>query len=285
MRKKLKIAWALDAADLSHINRPAVSYFLESLRKRSDVEVQPIYLYRPSPLERSTDFSDVRVEEIIANYDDTIRQSLERAQIQDLLEPKVLVDLAPETNQPFEALTTYLEKGEFGLILLCSHARTGIARILLGSFAERFFEYSPVPMIILNPKMDHPVELERVLYPVDRMESSLEGFRRVLQLAEQLQLDVLLFHHQSKDARNGTFEPYLDLAKSFSVQVQTERNFDYGSSSQAIVEQAQKMNCQLIAMITGGSAFREDGKESVTRRVVRYSHEPVWVFHAEEKSS
>lgn len=78
-------------------------------------------------------------------------------------------------GRPHEALLAEAE--EFGALMIGTHARTGLARMFLGSVAERVVRACPKPVLVM--RLDQaPVNLDRplrVLVPVDADDPHIRG--------------------------------------------------------------------------------------------------------------
>jgi nucleotide-binding universal stress UspA family protein len=53
-------------------------------------------------------------------------------------------------GRPDRAIVKRAEDGEFDLVVLGSHGRDGVARVLLGSVAEKVVRRSPVPVLVVR---------------------------------------------------------------------------------------------------------------------------------------
>ena len=60
------------------------------------------------------------------------------------------VDTATETGRPARTIVTHTEEGEFGHVVMGSHGRTGVSRVLLGSVAEQVVRRSTVPVTVVR---------------------------------------------------------------------------------------------------------------------------------------
>jgi len=53
-------------------------------------------------------------------------------------------------GRPDRAIVKYLDENEYGLVVLGSHGRDGVAQVLLGSVAERVVRRSPIPVLVVR---------------------------------------------------------------------------------------------------------------------------------------
>jgi len=60
------------------------------------------------------------------------------------------LDTTTEVGRPSRAIVEYAEENDFNHIVMGSHGRSGVSRILLGSVAESVVRRSPVPVTIVR---------------------------------------------------------------------------------------------------------------------------------------
>ena len=86
-----------------------------------------------------------------------------------------------------------------GMIVLPSHGRSGIDRLVFGSVCERVIRHSPAPVLTIK----HPehafvdrdkmrVRLRRVLFPTDFSEFSLKGLPYAVSLCREFEAELVL---------------------------------------------------------------------------------------------
>ncbi|WP_158055840.1 universal stress protein [Halorussus halophilus] len=59
-------------------------------------------------------------------------------------------DTATEVGQPSRTIVEYAEEHGFDQIVMGSHGRSGMSRILLGSVAEKVVRRSPIPVTVVR---------------------------------------------------------------------------------------------------------------------------------------
>jgi len=62
----------------------------------------------------------------------------------------VTLDTATEVGRPSRTIVNYAEENDVGHIVMGSHGRSGVTRILLGSVAESVVRRSPIPVTIVR---------------------------------------------------------------------------------------------------------------------------------------
>ena len=60
------------------------------------------------------------------------------------------IETTVTVGQPADAIVDYTADNEVGLIVVGSHGRSGVSRVLLGSVAERIARQAPVPVTIVR---------------------------------------------------------------------------------------------------------------------------------------
>ena len=60
------------------------------------------------------------------------------------------VDSRVQFGTPFNAIIETLETGDYDLVAMATHGRTGVSRVFLGSTAERVVRSSPCPVLTMS---------------------------------------------------------------------------------------------------------------------------------------
>jgi len=82
---------------------------------------------------------------------------------------------------PWMSIVDTLEDPAFDLVVIGTHGRTGLARILLGSVAEKVVRHAPCPVLAIRPAGE-PKPFTHALCPTDFSEDS----RRAIDFAAEL---------------------------------------------------------------------------------------------------
>jgi nucleotide-binding universal stress UspA family protein len=146
MKALKKILFPVDFSDVS----PKIVPWVRMMAERFDAEIHLLFVAR-----RFGYFSDIYVmPEAIENFEGEIVTGGE-TKMEEFVEtyfekypsikPKVLLgDAADE-------ILNYIPSEGIDLVIMGTHGRKGLKRILFGSVAERVIKMSPVPVLSINP--------------------------------------------------------------------------------------------------------------------------------------
>jgi len=117
----------------------------EGARRRLDV-FRSEYFYLPGTMEVPP------VDVGSAGIADSLAEEKELAAFKDRNFPlPERIKTAVMSGDPAEEILNYTQNNEIDLIIMGTHGRKGLNRIVFGSVAERVVKNSPVPVFIANP--------------------------------------------------------------------------------------------------------------------------------------
>jgi nucleotide-binding universal stress UspA family protein len=74
---------------------------------------------------------------------------------------------AVEQGEPFRTIVDYATAQSIDLVVMPTHGRSGLSRLLLGSTTERVVRHSDVPVLTLQPDVELTYPYREVLVPTD----------------------------------------------------------------------------------------------------------------------
>ncbi len=205
------------------------------------------------------------------------------------------ITTAVERGIPFRSITDYVETNDIDMIVMGTHGRTGLERVLLGSVAEKTLRTASVPVVLVPPSEDvvevGDIEYENLLLPTDGSEGAEFAIDWGLYLAREYDAAV----HTVYSVDTGRFvggtemadiHDALERAGQAALETVRERARDAGVSANAslgtgpaarmIRSYSQEHDIDLIVMGTHGrSGIERYLIGSVTEAVVRHSDLPV----------
>lgn len=193
-----------------------------------------------------------------------------------------------EHGIPYEAILSYAADNDIDLVVMGTHGRRGLSRVLLGSVTERVIRLSNDPVLAVPP---HAIGRERegydrILVPTDGSPGATAAVERAIPVAERLGASVRVLYviegerglppigDPLRDEAIEVVEAVADRASARDVSLTT--HVQPGTPHEVINSFVSAYGIDLIAMGTHGrSGIRRYLLGSVTERVLRTSDAPV----------
>ncbi len=188
-----------------------------------------------------------------------------------------------------DAVTEY----DCDLVIMGTHGRRGINRLLTGSVAQEVVHHSPVPVLTTRAAEGGAFLPHKILAAVDFSETSLEAVEWAANLAETLNGEVTLLHvfepliypdfyvlespiEDREDIKDHCLESLAVIATEKLAEVPSTVAVIHGHVAQGISSYAHDNNYDLVVLATNGlSGLSHAVLGSVAERVVRLSTVPV----------
>lgn len=176
------------------------------------------------------------------------------------------------------------------LIAMTSHGRSGAARWVLGSVAERVLQVSEIPVLVarstpsgLSRGKREALPVRNFLVPLDGSRTSLGALASVLSLARPVDAHVTLLHVSEPTPFEGRWNSPDDTLKEADkllrdACIPAKIEHRQGDPSEEILKASGEGHADLIAMTTHGrSGPSRWVYGSVTSKVLRSSSVPLLV--------
>lgn len=166
-------------------------------------------------------------------------------------------------------ISAMVGKRQINLIVIGTHGRRGIEKLLLGSTAEEILRCSQIPVLMVGPDNKVPPETEakprRILYATDFSPESEPAMRYAHSLAKEYRA-ALFFLHVTQDAYQeprSTRMPAKDFFRlrftekhwAWEGEVTPECHIEFGVPAEFILELASRLDIELIVLGVRGSRF------------------------------
>jgi nucleotide-binding universal stress UspA family protein len=207
-----------------------------------------------------------------------------------------------------QALVQHAEKIKADCIVIATHARTGLERLALGSFAETAILLSKeIPVLVFNPGNKNPREVHKILVPTDLSPDSVKDVYAMADYARLLGAELVLFHKQPDPLdpiiQQGVYslgggwvsvQSYIDeeienknhqiaeLERELQQKgVNVSHVFDTSPAGlvEAIDRAAHDCGADMVSVLTKTGPWEAAILGSVARGLVRRSPVPVLVRH------
>ncbi len=194
-----------------------------------------------------------------------------KQEIETFLGPDALGDIPYEVvlerGELWPALSNVITQHKIDLIVLATHGRHGIGKLLLGSVAEQVFRLAACPVLTVGPNTASPeAEITRILFATD-FPWSMHALPYALSLAKKNHAYLALLHVLPEPriavAAGGTYEARgwneaeatqelenlipLDEGDPY-LQENCEVLVDYGAPAESILTIAGEKQAELIVM-------------------------------------
>lgn len=191
------------------------------------------------------------------------------------------------------------------MLIMSSHGRTGLDRILHGSVTASVTHHAPCAVLVLPPRQsddgEHVPPFTRILCAVDFLPSSLAGLRHALRLAEQTgahlelvhvletageQEALALRHFSVPEYQEARIEDLLeDLRRCIPERARrwctVHERVAAGHPAATLLRVAEEAQVDLIVMGAGDRFhLRSMWLGGATDRVIRSAHAPVLIVPA-----
>lgn len=213
------------------------------------------------------------------------------AKLQEFVSRSPLGEYDPDTvvrqGSVWEALAQVVEERRIDLIVLGTHGRSGVGKLLMGSVAQRIFTLATCPVVTVSPRSQRfspGYKIRRVLYATNFSADSLKALPYALSLARVAAAELLLLHAPEDEATSS--EIALGYQQHLAALIPPEHKawckFDTlvvaGDPARAIVDAAATNNADVV--VIGGKAYEGSLAHfqvpmSIAYRVVAHAPCPV----------
>ncbi len=198
------------------------------------------------------------------------------------------------------AILRYAEQQGIDLIVMGTHARKGLARLVLGSVVAEVVRRAPMPVLTIGPEHAlNPEGYQCLLAAVDFSDVSVLALRQAAEAARLHQARLVVVHvvetrplppyytdEFAEAARKRARGVLNDLIREAQLPVKAEAVVAVGVADQQLVAMAREHDADLMVLgMTGLSMLDHLLVGSTTDRVIRKAPCPVLVQRGEPSSN
>jgi nucleotide-binding universal stress UspA family protein len=249
-KPKIPLRSVLVATDFSSASHTATAYAI-SIARRYEATLYLAHVVQPETLRRSGDSHREQMDEAWRNGQRLTTDLLISGDLRGV-KHKLLV----EQGEIWEGLERMAEANAVDMIVVGTHGRTGLAKVLLGSVAERIFRQASCPVLTVGPKSIEPGKreggLRRVLYATDFTPQSLHAAEHAISMAQHYQTHLVLMHVMPEGAAGPREEAEKRLKALIPADAQFTEAPEYqvttGSPAEEILRVAAERTPELIVL-------------------------------------
>lgn len=227
------------------------------------------------------------------------------AELKQLASQNIAAECVVQHGKPDAAIMDYAKREHMGLIVMATHGRSGLTRMVFGSVTDAVVQHCKIPLLVVRasepPRPAH-LHIRRILVPLDGSELAERAIEQAAAFAKPLGADVILFSIWDTFGYELSIYPRDEIeaemherhaaAKQYLI-TQTEKLTAQGISArwqlksglvvEEIIGTAQKQDVDLIIMSTHARhGFDRWVEGTVAGEVLRGSPVPVMLIRATE---
>lgn len=186
------------ATDFSHSSDTALAH-AASIARRYDAKMFVAHVIRPDVYQLvPPEVTTITLEQTRRYAEQQMAALLISGRLRDIPHQVLL-----GTGELWPVLSELLGQHEIDLIVVGTHGRTGVRKLLLGSAAEEIFRMASCPVLTVGPKVEvpegtalapDPLSRRRFLYATDFTAHSERAAAYAVSLAQENQAHLTLLH-------------------------------------------------------------------------------------------
>ena len=220
------------------------------------------------------------------------------------LESISLVQEQIDDPAPGDAINAYVDEHDVDLVVMGTHGRRGLQRLLIGSVAEDVLRRASCPVLTVRDSEQTPAawNVRNILAPVDFSEASTAAVKHTKELALTYGAQITLLHAVEEVMYPSAYgmemadipgpEVIDRVEKGLANMARDEIGYEHvvvgsviGYAPSAILDYVENNDVDLIVIATHGrSGLERLLLGSVTERVVRRASVPVFIVKSFGKS-
>jgi nucleotide-binding universal stress UspA family protein len=240
----------LFATDFSKFSNVALPFVL-SIAHKYGSKLFAVHVIPPAPL---GNFPTIQIQMLAAQ---SLREAEESAKRLDTRLGSVPHETLVRKGEIWEELSGLTKEKNIDLIIIGTHGRAGVSKLLIGSVAEKIFRQSTCPVLTVGPNVSGEpksiADIHTILCPIDFTAASLAAFPYAISLAQENQARLYLMHvvptpvpdyeEAALTARLRTLVP-----PEARLWCEPKAFVESGDPADRILEQAEELGIDLIVL-------------------------------------
>lgn len=202
------------------------------------------------------------------------------------------------TGELWDCLQKMITENSVDLVVVGTHGRTGVRKLMLGSAAEEIFRKSPCPVLTVGPQVHDEapsrIRFQQILYACDLTPAAERATAYALSLAREFRAQLTILHaiSDTETTRSGRRETMrrsvlARLQALLPTEIQAECSAQliaaFGPAPTVILDRARALGADLIVMgVRRTASFPGHLPPATTYQVVCEAHCPVFTVRTEE---
>jgi len=182
---------------------------------------------------------------------------------------------------PVDGILKLAREIKADLIVMGTHGRSGVNRLMLGSVAERVLRESEIPVLTVRGDTDAAMTPKSILCPVNNTPAAREALSMAAHMARCFGGNVVALHVKEGHAGQGIGDLCAWVPDEIRSHCTIRELTREGEAAEEIVALARETPCDLLVIGARHRRFFDSTVlGSTTARVVRHAPCPVLTVHA-----
>jgi len=280
---RISLSNILFATDFSEVSKAALPYAADLARwYLGKIFVTHVVPYEPflsvplEPIPMDIDFYWNREKQNMAEFSSM-------SSLAGIVHEEIL-----ERGELWSVIADVIEKKKIDLVVMGTHGRKGLRKVVLGSAAEKIYRQAKCPVLTVGPEAVECCrtnwELKEILFATDFSETSLHALPYALSLAEENQADLIFLNvaplvpYQYKEAVEASTRKKLEALMPSEPWCNPKFLVNFDFPAQGILQVSRERKADLVVMGVGkptGAAFTSHLPWSTASDVVSAAPCPV----------
>ncbi len=233
-----------------------------------------------SVVKTNVEFEDL-VPQVVEKAEREVREHLESVKNKALKEGVDCEIVIHRSEEPFRDIVNDAAKNKVDMIIIGTHGRTGLKRLMMGSVTAKVIGHAPCKVLVV-PK-DARLTLDKILIATDGSIFSEVASREAISIAKRCGSNLVVLSVAKRDENLSAAKESVDKVSKVAEKegIKVEALTPKGIPFEVIVKTAAQKNAGLIVVGSHGRTGTERLlMGSVTERVIGHSESAVLVVKA-----
>lgn len=145
-----------------------------------NLEIIPTYFVGHDLVHWISNMTPTHINHIVPSVEKRMEERLQEFTGLKFSKPEIVVSEGTTLREDVLVARDFFKESNSDLVVLNTHARKGLERMFLGSFAESLLLQSHTPLLFVSPHTQPITQLKNVFYPTDFSKSSQKIFLKFL---------------------------------------------------------------------------------------------------------
>ena len=192
VEKSITFKNILLATDFSEVSQKALTY-AGAIAHANEAQLCVVHVLSPEPwIPVPLDPVPLSMDPGRQQAETALRELAAEPQLKDVRHTEIV-----RRGLLWDVLTEVIKEKRVDLLVLGTHGRTGLKKLMLGSVAEELFRLTPCPVLTIGPHAKpgkYPVEIRRVLFATDFGTASLDALPYAVDFANEVDGELVMLH-------------------------------------------------------------------------------------------